>query len=231
MGGKQIGGSLGGLMHAIAIKRLGYNVHIYDQSPYEVRESQASGIACGPQVREFCRIYGIDIDSISMYRKDFQILDSKGKCIDKKPFRSHYSSWACVYHLLRSHFDGWTSDHCPLPIPPHTPGDGIAIYDGGKGVFDVQKSPTSAKQIVHFHDVKTGEDGSAEYDLVIAADGANSATRKAKYGGVTVEQDYAGYIAWRATVPEKDVSQAVKDLFKEDTSSLNQVTPDSYLVV
>jgi len=53
----------------------------------------------------------------------------------------------------------------------------------------------------------------AEADLVIAADGPSSSIRASYLPDI--KRTYAGYVAWRGTVPEDQVSQAAKDVFVE----------------
>lgn len=56
-----------------------------------------------------------------------------------------------------------------------------------------------------------GKDGSLIADLVIGADGPSSTTRKILQP--EVERTYAGYVAWRGTVLESEVSEEAKECF------------------
>ena len=49
-------------------------------------------------------------------------------------------------------------------------------------------------------------------DLVIAADGPGSSIRKMLCPGT--ERTYVGYVAWRGTVDESQVSEETKTLFR-----------------
>ena len=218
-------------MHAIALKQLGHNVRVVDESPFEVREAQAAGIFCGPYVNEFCQYHGIDIDSIGILRSGMQTLDKDCKVTGKYPHSSHYTSWSVVYHMFRAHFDRYTSKTCPIPLPAERPQDGAAIYIAGKRVYNTRYSPETGKQTVYFTDVNSNEDDSLEADLVIAADGGNSIIREKKTGGKAAdERKYAGYIAWRTTLPESEMTKETIEYFKKDVS-LIAVTPDSYQVM
>ena len=81
--------------------------------------------------------------------------------------------------------------------------DGDAIYELGKKATNV--SYADNKVTVEFEDLVNGGIGSAQPDLVIVADGANSTIRQKLLP--SLKHKYSGYVAWRGTVPEKDVSE------------------------
>lgn len=64
---------------------------------------------------------------------------------------------------------------------------------------------------VQYIDVTTGEQRSATADVVLAADGTHSTIRKLLK--VPTHKEYAGYIAWRGTVPERSVSPETVEYF------------------
>ena len=103
---------------------------------------------------------------------------------------------------MRANFDGLKSDCCPEP-PTATDADGDATYDLGKKATNV--SYAHNRVTVEFEDLINGGAGSAQPDLVIVADGANSTIRQNLLP--SIRHTYSGYVAWRGTVPEKDVSE------------------------
>lgn len=60
---------------------------------------------------------------------------------------------------------------------------------------------------------KDGEEKSEAADLVIGADGASSTIRRLLLP--QVERKYCGYVAWRGTVPETQLSDEAKEAFIE----------------
>ena len=79
-----VGGSLGGLLTAVSIKRLGHTVTILERSPTPLLQDQGAGIVAGGEtlkwLKEFDRS-GRDVAVISPVR---HYLDKKGKEIDIK---------------------------------------------------------------------------------------------------------------------------------------------------
>ena len=93
---------------------------------------------------------------------------------------------------------------------PDVQGAGNAVHDFGQCV-------TNSRQIdggiiverVNSH----GGQESTQADLVVAADGPGSHIRRLLLP--EVQRTYAGSVAWRGTVSEKDASEEAKKTFKE----------------
>lgn len=51
-------------------------------------------------------------------------------------------------------------------------------------------------------------------NLVIGVDGPNSTIRKLILDGDGPRRNYAGYVAWRGTVPEDQVKPAAREVFQ-----------------
>jgi 2-polyprenyl-6-methoxyphenol hydroxylase-like FAD-dependent oxidoreductase len=120
------------------------------------------------------------------------------------------SNWGCLYLVLRANFDGLKSEMVPNPPGPR-PGDGIADYRPGKRVVDLVYDKRAQQVHVHFVDATTGEKGKVSSGLVIAADGVHSTVRQLL--GISVRQQYAGYIGWRGTVPERLLQPSTIEYF------------------
>ena len=110
------------------------------------------------------------------------------------------TSWDLLYYLLRSDFDGLRSDYCNTPQPQM--GEGEGKYEYGCLVKDVKDA---GDQVEVRYEKKEGQSETVSADLVIGADGPSSALRKLLLPQVT--REYAGYVAWRGTIPELEVSQ------------------------
>lgn len=107
-----------------------------------------------------------------------------------------------MYYRLRANFDGLKNDYCPEP-PTVADAEGDGIYDLGKKATNV--SYVDNRVTAEFDDLLNDESGSTHADVVIVADGANSTIRQTLLP--RLNHTYSGYIAWRETVPEKDVSE------------------------
>ena len=97
--------------------------------------------------------------------------------------------------------------------PSSKKGDGIVEYRSGKRAIDLSYDKEKGRVTVKYVDVTTGEEGSVSAESVIAADGVHSSVVKIMQ--VPRRKDYAGYIAWRGTVPERLLSQETIDYFSK----------------
>jgi hypothetical protein len=118
------------------------------------------------------------------------------------------TSWAIVYNILRANFDvNYQNGY--IAAASREKGDGEAIYLSDVVATGIQDAGGDAVKV----DYRTSE-GSAtslEANLAIGADGASSFVRR--LFPPQVERTYAGYAAWRATVPESLLSEATQTLF------------------
>ena len=135
-----------------------------------------------------------------------QHLDRTGKIVQRQNYRQSMTSWDLLYNLLRAKFDGGGSTSAAMNS--QAPGEGEAIYQYGAKV-------TSLNETVEGMEVGyTDSEGSIttkSADLIITADGAGSKMRDILTPDVT--RKYAGYVAFRGTVPEASAPQICKDLF------------------
>ncbi|GAB1316521.1 Zeaxanthin epoxidase, chloroplastic [Madurella fahalii] len=207
-----VGGSLAGLMHGLYLKRYGSNVVILEQDPSDVRSSHLAGVAFGPAVEELlkqCDDTGLRNCTPSAATR---LAYHKNQDLMRLNVVRHQSSWGLLYRILRANFDGLVSDAVPNPPPPR-PGDGSAEYRAGKRVTKLDYN--NGTVVVGF----VGQDGREESltaDFVIGADGVHSIVRTLLE--VPVTKEYSGYVAWRGTVSEGDVSPEVVKYFENYTS-------------
>ncbi|MCJ1484988.1 hypothetical protein MMC06_005161 [Schaereria dolodes] len=203
-----VGGSLGGLFAGIVLKRLGYNVRILERNPTPLLHHQGAGVVAGGDVQSFFRKYDSTQRPLAVTSKLRHYLDKDGNQIYREDTVQKMTSWDLLYYLLRANFDGVDSEYCEVPMPLE--GEGTGTYQHGhtvKSIRDVEK-----KIEIDYED-KEGFKGSMAADLVIGADGPSSTLRSLLIP--EVKREYAGYVAWRGTVPEAGVSQAATEAFIE----------------
>ena len=222
-GGAKVGGSLTGLMHGIMVKRLGHKVRILERSVSSDRSGLAAGMSMGPKGREFLETYDSVKQPYSIPCPGPVILD--GKMNVKRRVNNPFglTSWDTLYYRLRANFDGLRSEYCPNPpLLPETEGE--ATFEQGKQVTDVT---LSGQQVtLGFDNLLDGSSGTCQADLVIAADGSFSSVRQ-RFAPV-VNRRYAGYVAWRGTVPEEVVSQETREAM--DQGFIAYEMPAGYIV-
>ncbi|KAL9115291.1 MAG: hypothetical protein Q9187_007332 [Circinaria calcarea] len=168
-------------------------------------------------VEAFFNAYDVVKRPWSIISPNMQFLNRKAEVVKTWNMELQMTSWTTLYYRLRANFDGLQSKYCP-ELPSMTPekregtladGVGKAKYDQGKTVTDVKE--TNGTMTVLFSSMDGG--GSIEADLVIAADGPSSTIRQIVQP--EVQRKYIGYVAWRGTVVEKEVSEATKGVFRE----------------
>jgi 2-polyprenyl-6-methoxyphenol hydroxylase-like FAD-dependent oxidoreductase len=195
-------------MHGIVLKRLGHDVRLLEQNTQSGRCDLAAGITAHPQVEEFFRLHDHTQEPWSVYSPGIQFLAKS--CAVKRHLNRplQMTSWTVLYNRLRANFDGFASDFCPK-TPKSNDRDGLASYLVGKRATGLSRAGSTIT--VSFDDLLTDEQDSLQADLVILADGAKSALRWTLFPSVRLI--YAGYVAFRGTVSEADVSDGAKKVF------------------
>ena len=131
-------------------------------------------------------------------------MDIHGEATEVKTmaaYRQKSSNWDTLYYRLRANFDGFRSGYCDVPVGKE--GDGVVGYWDGCTVEDVWRENGEEGVSVIYRDEK-GEQIMIEGDLLIATDGPGSRVRKIFQPDV--ERKYVGYVGWRGTVAEGQIS-------------------------
>ncbi|TVY37563.1 2,6-dihydroxypyridine 3-monooxygenase, partial [Lachnellula occidentalis] len=209
-----IGGSNTGLMNGVVLKRLGHNVRILEQNTQSQRDDLAAGITTHPVFEEFMKRHDRTAESWAVQSPGLQFLDKAAAVTRRLNKPLQMTSWGVIYHHLRANFDGFSSSFCPNP-PAREKGDGDTVFECGKRVTGLTRS-SSGVEITYEDLLNEKEEGKLLADIVIIANGANSALRSALFPGV--ERVYAGYVAFRGTVPESEVSEEAKKTFDPNLS-------------
>lgn len=188
-----IGGSLGGLLAANWLRRVGWDVDVFERVEDDLA-SRGAGIGTHDELHVALGRLGLPVDDTISVRVENRIcLDRSGRVIHSMRKPQRMSAWARIYRLLK---DAFPADryHFRMELA------GIEQDAGGvTAVF---------------------ADGSrARAELLVGADGIRSTVR----GILIPEAQprYAGYVAWRGLVDEKSFPPDVhRELFERYTFCL-----------
>lgn len=191
-----IGGSLGGLFIGNLLRRIGWQVDIYERSPHAL-DSRGGGIVLQPEVIEVFRRLGIDAGEVelgvaSRYRT---VLEPDGTVRSRRFAPQMQTSWSLIYSRLRAAF-------------------GEAGYQQGRTLVGIEQDAEARTVTARFADgsVETG-------DLLIGADGGNSTVRQQIWP--EARPSYAGYLAWRGLVPESRMPESTRQMLAGDFGFAN----------
>jgi 2,6-dihydroxypyridine 3-monooxygenase len=168
-----VGGSLGGLTAALVLRDAGFDVDVFERSG-----SPLVGYGAGLYLHEATARYlverrGVDPDELGIRAATLRYLGPSGDAVFEGPLPYRMSSWGVLYHRLLEAF-------------------GRERYRVGHVLVSVD--PDDAAATLRFASGATHR-----CDLVVAADGVLSTTRALLFPDT--RPVYAGYVAWRGTVP------------------------------
>jgi 2-polyprenyl-6-methoxyphenol hydroxylase-like FAD-dependent oxidoreductase len=183
-----IGGSMSGLLAALALGRRGIVAEIFERAS-EPLTGRGAGIVAQPELKDVLRALGLAADhDLGIEVPTRAMLARDGTTTHRIAFAQTMTAWDRVYHLLYS----------ALPA---------ARYHRGKELRSVTQTGEGVS--AHFADGTT-----AEGDALIGADGIRSTVRQQLLPEIAPL--YAGYVAWRGLVAEADFPPALHAaLFEE----------------
>jgi 2,6-dihydroxypyridine 3-monooxygenase len=196
-----VGGSLGGLTAALVLRDLGCQVDVFERSTAELESRGAGIVVLDETLRYFRERTDLDIDRITTSTGFLRYLGADGGVVYQEARRYRYSAWHTTYRALLG---------C---LPPER-------YHLGKEMVGFERA--EHRVVVRFADGAT-----SEHDLLVCADGIASVARGRLQP--QARPAYAGYVAWRGTVPEQELSPPVLDLLAD--SIVYQVIPDSHILL
>ena len=172
-----IGGSLGGLFAAHLLRSAGWDVVIFERNPEDLA-GRGAGLSTHPQLIDILRRLGIDFDeSMGVKLDTFIFLDRSGKTYLEAKTARTMSSWGRLYRSLR---DPWPSQS----------------YRLGMSLLHVEQDSAGVTAVF-------ADGARVSGDLVVGADGVRSTVREQFLPDVAL--NYAGYVAWRAMLDEREV--------------------------
>lgn len=176
-----IGGSVGGLFAANLLRSVGWDAVVFERNAEEL-SGRGAGISTHPQLHDVMRRLGVPFDdSMGIRVGNVVFLDKTGHTYDRRDTARVMSSWGRVFRSLRD------------IIPPE-------CYRLGKSLERVEQDADGVTAIF--------TDGTRERgDILVGADGSRSTVREQFLPGRQLE--YAGYVAWRAMLDEREIPAAI----------------------
>ncbi len=180
-----VGGSLAGLTAALLLRDAGHDVTVYERRSVPLT-GFGTGIVVQPElVRYLVERTGAAMADFSVASHAMRYVDAEtGGLRAEIPADWRFTSYDALYRRLHAAFAS---------------GD----YRLGSTLVELSQSPDAVE--LHF---ASGE--AASYELVVGADGGQSAVRQRLTG---VSARYAGYISWRGVVLRPSVSAETWERF------------------
>ena len=179
-----VGGSLGGLTAALLLRDLGLDVTVNERSGAEL-EQRGAGIGLLPaSSRYLAERAHLDLDEVSISTRYIRYLDRQGRVIHEQEQPYRFSNWNTAYRSLLRCF-------------------GSEDYLLGRECADIRQGDSK----VQLRQVGGDE---VEVDLLVCADGVGSRARAGLLPEVRAQ--YAGYVAWRGLVSERELGQRAAPL-------------------
>ena len=182
-----VGGSIGGLTAALVLRDLGCEVDVFERSGTAL-EARGAGIGLHPMTtRYFAESSELDTAMVEIELPWLQFLSASGERIYQERMNYRFSSWNTIYRGLARCFDDSRY---------HLGGDVAWFHQDDRGVT-----------------IRLTDGAAHTFDMLVCADGISSQARARLLPGARAQ--YAGYVAWRATVPESKLSPASFEAFRD----------------
>ncbi|WP_423396170.1 FAD binding domain-containing protein [Burkholderia sp. LMG 21824] len=182
-----VGGSVGGLFTATALRAAGWRVKVFEQSPNDL-DSRGGGIVLQPPIERAFAFGGVPVprdggvDSV-----DRIYLDGHDRIVQRYYMPQTQTAWNVIYTALKR----------ALPA-------GVVHA----GVSFERFEQEGDRVIAHFADGRV-----EQADLLVGADGGRSNVRAQLLPDA--RPAYAGYVAWRGLVDEHDLPSTVLQVLRE----------------
>lgn len=196
-----VGGSIGGLTTALLLRRLGFDVSVFERTPDNL-DGRGGGIVLQPEtVRWFAECSDQHPEQVSTSTHHVQYLDERNAVIHTDALPWTFTSWGTFYRALLADF-------------------GTANYHLGEYAAGFDEDADGVE-------VRFASGRRERADLVVFADGIGSPSRRRI--SPSTELEYAGYVGWRGTVPENQVAPGTFDLLHDAITY--SFAPHTHMVV
>src|SRR5580693_1777645 len=172
-----IGGSMSGLFAAAFLRKIDWEIDVYERSPVEL-VGRGAGITTHPELLEALELSGAGTRDLGIMVERRIALDRKGRVIADKPFPQLLTSWDRLQRLLR---------------------DTVTAQNYHLG-WNFERAEQDGREVVaHFSGGRR-----ERADLLIGGDGIRSGVRAQV--APQVQPVYAGYYIWRGAPSEADLA-------------------------
>jgi 2,6-dihydroxypyridine 3-monooxygenase len=196
-----VGGSLGGLTAALVLRDAGCDVRVFERSASALQARGAGIAALDATLRYLTERGGLRPEDVCSSTGWIRFLRADGSVEHEQRHRYRFSSWNTIYRSL------------------------LPLFDSGR--YLLGREVVSFDQDDDRVSVTLADGSRTSADLLVCADGVGSAARAALIPGVAPE--YAGYVAWRGTLPERDASPGTRRVL--DDAIIYQVLDGSHILV
>jgi 2,6-dihydroxypyridine 3-monooxygenase len=196
-----MGGSLGGLTAGLVLRDLGCDVHVFERSRSPLQERGAGICILDITIRWLAEHGAVDPAEICTPTAFVRYLHADGSVQYEEPRRYRFSSWNTIYRTL-----------------------GEAL---GEKRYHLSGEITGFDQDADGVTVRFAGGTEGRFDLLVCADGIASPARSQLCPGI--EPGYAGYVAWRGTVPEDRLTAATSGRLADAITY--QLVPASHILI
>jgi 2,6-dihydroxypyridine 3-monooxygenase len=196
-----VGGSLGGLTAALVLRDAGCDVRVFERSSAALQARGAGIATLEVTLRYLTERGGCRPEDLCSATDWIRFLSRDGTIVHEQRHRYLFSSWNTIYRALLRLF-------------------GAHRYILGAEVTGFE---TAGEAVT----VTLAGGSRAEAGLLVCADGVGSPSRARLLPEVT--PCYAGYVAWRGTLPERALSPAARKVFGDAITY--QVLEHSHILV
>ncbi|MET0633278.1 MAG: FAD-dependent monooxygenase [Xanthobacteraceae bacterium] len=174
-----VGGSMSGLFTAAFLRRIGWDIDVFERSPVEL-VGRGAGITTHPELLEALENSGAGTRDLGVEVEKRITIDRQGRVIGERPLRQILTSWDRLQRLLRETID-----------PAH--------YHLGHTFARVEQDGSGVR--VHFAEGRV-----ERADLLVGGDGIRSGVRAQV--APDAQPIYSGYYIWRGAPNEADLAPA-----------------------